>query len=119
MRVNLVLLAKGTALNIAADEAGESRPPEFGGDQLACFQEAGVAGRVVIMAAFEDGAAKGVVGGDIDVAFVSEDACLDLPISKSRAKGKRDVLVHRLEGLENEGITRGCGFNAVGEGGVN
>ena len=73
----------------------------------------------MIMAAFEDGAAKGVVGGDIDVAFVSEDACLDLPISKSRAKGKRDVLMHRLEGLENEGITHGCRFNAVGEGGVN
>ena len=37
MCVNLVLLAKGTALDIAADKGGESRPPEFGGDQLACF----------------------------------------------------------------------------------
>ena len=30
--INFVLLAKGTALNIAADEGGESGPPEFGGD---------------------------------------------------------------------------------------
>ena len=72
----------------------------------------------MVMAAFENGTAEGIVCGDIDMALVSEDACLDLPISKSRAKGKRDVLVHRLEGLENEGITRGGGFNAVGEGGV-
>ena len=42
--VNFVLLAKGAALNVAADEGGKSRPPEFGGDELACFQEAGVAG---------------------------------------------------------------------------
>ena len=119
MRVGFVLLAKGTALNIAADKGGESGPPEFSGDQLACFQEARVAGRFVIMAAFEDGVAKGVVGGDIDAALVSEDARLDLPISESRAKGKRDVLVHRLEGLENEGITRGRRFNVVREGGVN
>ena len=119
MHVSLVLLAEGTALNIAANEGGKSGPPEFSGDQLACFQEAGVAGRFMVMAAFEDGAAKRVIGGDIDMALVSEDACLDLPISKSRAKGKRDVLVHRLEGLENEGITRGCGFNVVEKGGVN
>ena len=98
MRVSLVLLAEGTALNIAVDEGGKSRPPEFSGDQLACFQEAGVAGRFVVMAVFENSAAKGVVRGDIDTALVSEDAGLDLPIGESRSKGERDVLVHRLAG---------------------
>ena len=107
MHVNLVLLAQGTALNIAADEGSESRPPKFSGDQLACLQEAGVAGRFMIMAACKDSATKGVVCGDIDAALVSEDACFNLPISESRAKGERDVLMHRLEGLENEGIARG------------
>ena len=80
MRVNLVLLAKGTAFNIAADKGGKSRPPEFGGNQLACFQEAGVAGRFMIVAVFENGMAKGVVGGDIDTAFVGKDAGFDLPV---------------------------------------
>ena len=37
VRVNLILLAVGTALNIVADEGGESGPPEFGSDQLAGF----------------------------------------------------------------------------------
>ena len=35
MRVNFVLLAEGTALDISADEGSESGPPEFSGDQLA------------------------------------------------------------------------------------
>ena len=34
----------------------------------------------MVMAAFEDGAAKGVVRGDIDTALVSEDAGFDLPV---------------------------------------
>ena len=73
----------------------------------------------MIMAALEDGAVGGVIGRDEDAVLVSEDARLDLPISESRAKGERDVLMHGLEGLEDEGITRGRGCNAVGEGGVN
>ena len=32
VRVNLILLAAGTALNIVADEGGESGPPKFGSD---------------------------------------------------------------------------------------
>ena len=79
--VNLVLLAKGTALNIAADEGGKSRPPELGSYKLACFQEAGMPGRFMIMAACENGAAKGIVRGDVDTAFVGEDASFNLPIS--------------------------------------
>ena len=32
VRVNLILLAKGTALHISVDEGGESGPPKFSGD---------------------------------------------------------------------------------------
>ena len=80
VRVNLVLLAKGTALDIAADKGSEARPPEFSGDQLASFQEAGMTGGFMIMAAFEDGAVEGVICRDVDAAPVSEDAGFDLPV---------------------------------------
>ena len=73
----------------------------------------------MIMAACEDGAAKGVVRGDIDTAFVCENTCVNLPVSESGLEGKRDVFVHRLESLEDEGVTRGRGFNAMREGSVN
>ena len=118
MRVDLVLLAKGTALHIAVDEGGESGPPELGGNQLSCFQEAGVAGGVMVMALVENGTAKGVVHGDIDTPFVSEDAGFDLPVGQPGTEGERNVLMQGLEGLENKGVTRGSGFDSMREGGV-
>ena len=99
MCVNLVLLTKGTALYIAADKGGKAGPPELGGNQLPGFQEAGVPGGFMIVASRQDGTAEGVVGGDIDTAFIGEDAGFDLPVSKPGTKGERDVLMHRLESL--------------------
>ena len=96
MRVNLVLLAKGTALDIAADKGGEAWPPEVSGDQLASLQEAGMTGGFMIMAALEDGAVEGIVCRDVDVTLVRKDAGFDLPVSEPGTKGKRDVFVHRL-----------------------
>ena len=119
MCVNFILLAKGTTLHVSADEGGESRPPKFSGDQLACFQETGVAGRLVIMAACKNGVAEGVICGDVDTAFVGKDARFDLPVSELRTEGERNVLMHGLESLEDEGVTCGGGFNAMREGGVN
>ena len=119
MCVSLVLLAESTAFDIAADIGSEARPPEFSGDQLTSFQEAGMTGRFVIVTTLEDGAAEGVVCGDIDTVFVSEDTGFDLPVGEARTEGKRDVFVHGLESLEDEGVAGGGGFNAVGEGGVN
>ena len=63
--------------------------------------------------------AEGVVGGDIDTAFISEDAGFDLPVSQPGVERKRDVLVHRLEGLEDKGVACGSRLDAVREGGIN
>ena len=70
------------------------------------------------MAALEDGTAEGVVGRDINAAFISKDAGFDLPVSQAGTEGERDIFVHRLEGLEDEGVACRGGFNAVGESGV-
>ena len=99
MRVNLVLLAKGTAFDVTADKGGETRPPEFGGDQLASFQKAGMTGGFMIMAALEDGTAEGVVGRDIYTTLIGKDAGFDLPVGEPGTKGERDVFVHGLESL--------------------
>ena len=118
MCVNLVLLAKGTSFDIAVDEGSKAGPPELGGDQLSGFQEAGMSGGFVIVAACKDGAAEGVISGDIDTAFIGEDAGFHLPVGQSGTEGERNILVHGLEGLEDEGVTRGGRFDAVREGGV-
>ena len=119
MCVSFVLLAESTALNIAADIGSEARPTEFGSDQLASFQEAGVTGGLMIVATLEDGTAEGIVRRDIDAAFVREDTGFDLPVSEAGTEGERNILVHGLESLEDEGIAGRGGFNAVGEGGIN
>ena len=118
MSVNLVLLAKGAAFNISADKGSQPGPPEFGGDQLMHFQEAGVSSGFVIMASFQDGTAKRVVRGNIDTAFVGEDAGLDLPVCQLGTEGERNILVHGLEGLQDEGVTCRGGFDTVREGSV-
>ena len=53
----------------------------------------------MIMAAFEDGAAEGMVCRDVDATLVSKDAGFDLPVSEPGTKGERDVFMHRLESL--------------------
>ena len=59
----------------------------------------------MIVAAFKNVAAEGIICGDIDTAFVGEDAGFHLPVCEPRAEGKRNVLVHGLESLEDEGVT--------------
>ena len=83
MSVGFVLLADGTAINVAVDIGGEAWPPELSSDKLAGLKEAWVAGRHVIVALFKDRTAEGVIRRDIDMAFVGEDACLGLPVGKA------------------------------------
>ena len=118
MGISFILLAEGAAFDVAVDKRGEAGPPEFSGDQLMCFQEAGVSGRLVIMAPFQDGTSEGIIGGNIDTAFVGEDAGFDLPVGEARTEWERDVFMHGLESLEDEGVSCRGGFYAVGEGGV-
>ena len=41
-----------------------------------------------------------------------------MPVGQARTEGKRNILVHGLESLEDEGVAGRGGFNAVGEGSV-
>ena len=119
MHVNFILLAGGTALNISADEGSKSQPPKLSSDQLTGFKETGMAGGLMVMASFKDGAAEGIIGRDVDTALIGEDTSLDLPVSEAGAEGERNVLVNRLKCLQDEGIASRSRLNAIGEGSVN
>ena len=73
---------------------------------------------LVVMAMLENGVLEGVVVGDIDAALIGQDACFDLPVGEAGAEGKRDIVVHGLEGLENEGVTCQGRLDTVGEGNI-
>ena len=100
----LVLLADRAAFNVFADVGGEAGPPEFRCDELSSFEVAGVTGTLMVMTPLENGVAEGVVVGDIDTTLIGQDACFDLPVGEPGAEGERDIIVHGLEGLENEGV---------------
>ena len=72
-----------------------------------------MASRLVIMAAAENGAAEGIVCGDVDTAFVGKDACFNLPVGESRTERKGNVFMHGLESLKDEGVTRGRGLKIL------
>jgi hypothetical protein len=115
MSVGFVLLTRGISLYIFSDVRSEAQPPEFSGDELAGFKVAGVAGGLMVMAALEDGFTEGVVVGDVDTSLVGKDSGLHLPVGEAGTEGERDILVHRLEGLEYKGVARGGRLNVVGE----
>ena len=106
--VGLVVLAGCTAFDILADVGGEAGPPELGCDKLSGFPITWVAGTVVVVATLQNSVPEGVVIWNIDTALIGQDACFDLPVGEAGMEGERDVLVHGLEGLEDEGIACRC-----------
>ena len=83
------------------------------------FKIPGVSCGFVVMTACEDGVTDGVIVRDVDTALVGEDSGFMLPVGEAGAEGKGNGAVHRLEGLEYEGVVGGGGLDAVGEGCVN
>ena len=75
-------------------------------------------GAFVVVASLENSMAEGIVVGDIDAALIGQDACLDLPVGEAGTEGERDIIVHGLEGLENEGVACRSRLDAMGEGHV-
>ena len=80
MGVGFVLLACGTALNILSHKLCKTRPPEFHSNELISFEVTGVAGSLMVMAMGEDRVVEGVVWRNIDIALVSEDVVIILPV---------------------------------------
>ena len=72
-----------------------------------------MASSVVVMATLENGLVERVVSRDIHVTLIGQDACLNLPVGEAGSERKRDIFVHGLEDLENEGVTGRGGFDAV------
>jgi len=77
-----------------------------------------VSGSFMVVTLCEDGMTDGVIIRDIYSAFIGEDTGFVLPVREVRTEGKGNRSIHRLEGLEYEGIVGGGGLNAIREGGV-
>ena len=107
VRVGLVLLAGGTTFDVLVDVRGQAGPPKLCSNKLVSFQISRVTRCFMIMATLENSVAKGFIIGDIDAPLVGEDACFDLPVKEAGTERERNILVHRLEGLEDNRIVNG------------
>ena len=51
------------------------------------------------MALFQDGAAQGIISGNVNTALVGKDPCFNLPIGKVGTEWEGNILMHGLECL--------------------
>ena len=58
-------------------------------------------------------------GTYVNTTLVDKDACFDLPVGKAGMEWEGNILMHRLESLEDKGIAGRSRFNAVEEGSIN
>ena len=117
--VDLVLLARGAAVDITSDVGGKARPPKLRGDELASFEDTGVASSGMVMVAGDDGVAKVSVSGDVDTTLVSQDPRIIMPIGEARAEGSGGGTGESMEGVEDQWVGSGGGAKLVGERGIN
>ena len=96
MHVGLVLLANCTPFDVFAHERCQTRPPEFGGDQLTGFQLAQVACSFMVMAMNEDGLLERGVRGDVNMTFVSKNPLGVLPVRQIGMEGWGNRSIHGL-----------------------
>ena len=70
--------------------------------------------RFMIMAPFKDSTVEGVISGNINMALVGEDVGHNLPVSKAGVEQGRNVFIHRLECLQDKGVTGRSRLDVLG-----
>ena len=80
MGVHLVLLARGTAADVTANVRGKARPPKFRGNKLASFENSRMTSSGMVMVASNDRVVQVSISRDIDVALVSQDTSIIVPV---------------------------------------
>ena len=80
--IDLVLLARGTAVYIAANEGSKARPPKFRGNKLMSFKNARVASSRVVMMAGNHRSAKVCICRNVNMILKSEDTHIIVPVGE-------------------------------------
>ena len=96
------------------DKRGEIWPPKVRGNKLASFQEAGVSGGGMVMAATKDVATEVSSGGNVNATFIGEYSIGMLPIREAGAECWGNRTIHGLKSLKDERVGGRGGGNTGG-----
>ena len=80
--VQLVLLARDTALDVFVHELHKTWPPELHSNELMGLEIPWVASGFVIMTVGKDRTVEGVLQGNIDTTFVCKNMIVKLPVGE-------------------------------------
>ena len=91
-------------MDVAVNIRGKAGPPKFRGNKLASFEDTWVASSGMVVVASHDRVAQVSICGDIDVALVSQDASIVMPIGEARVEGSRDGTRESMEGIKDQWV---------------
>ena len=83
MGIDLVLLAGGTPTDITVNIRGEAQPPKLRGNKLASFENTRMTSSGMVMVMSNDRVVQVSLCRDIDVALVSQDASVVVPVREA------------------------------------
>ena len=104
MGVDLVLLARGTPADITPDVRGKAWPPKLRGNELASFEDTGMASGGMVVVSSHDGVAQASISRDIDMVLVSQNASVIVPVRKARAESGGDSTWESMEGIKDQWV---------------
>ena len=80
MGIGLVLLAQGTSADITMNIRGEAQPPKLRGNKLVSFENSRMTSSGMVMVTSNDRVVQVSISRDIDMALVSQDASIVVPV---------------------------------------
>ena len=101
MHVDLVLLTRSAAMDITVNIRGKAWPPKLRGNKLASFENTRVTHCGVVMMVSNNRMAKIGIGWDINMALVSQNASIIVPVREAQAEGSGNFIRESVEGIKD------------------
>ena len=118
MGIDLVLLARGTAVDKTVNIRGEARPPKLRGNKLASFENSRMTSSGMVMVTSNDRVAQVSISRDIDTALVSQDASIIVPVGEAQTESGRSFARESMEGIKDQWVRSRGRLEFISEGGV-
>ena len=116
--IGFVLLAQGTSTDITADVRGETWLPKLRGNKLASFENTRMTSSGVVMVSSNNRVAQVSICRDIDLALVSQDASVIVPVGEAGMESSGNCARESMESVKDQWVQSRGRVKFISEGGV-